>query len=137
MQSMKIVIPSHEPRTKLSAVSSQTLVLLCFLLSMSGASAAPRAAYPPLPELVSVLHRETFNAVYQAGVSNAVVVLPNYGTLRESWSGYALERVGVVPPFVIPGVDERKGSCFSRSSWRSNNNGAALSGPRPRFLILC
>ena len=82
-------------------------LILAALFIPSAGLAAPRAPYPPLPELVPVLYRETFNAIYQAGVSNAEVVLPNYGTLRESWSGYALERVGVVPPFVIPGVDEQ------------------------------
>jgi hypothetical protein len=44
--------------------------------------------------------------VYWAGVSNAAVMIPNYGTLRESWSGYSLERVGTVTPLVMSGLDE-------------------------------
>lgn len=62
--------------------------------------------FPPLPELVRVTHQERFDAVYLAGVSNEVVTLPRYGTLRASWSGYSLERVGTVRPFLIPGLDE-------------------------------
>jgi len=52
-----------------------------------------------------VIHQETFNAIYEAGISNAEVSLPNYGVLRESWSGYSIQRLGTVAPFVVPGVD--------------------------------
>ncbi len=77
-----------------------------FLVCAVSVFAAPRAPYPPLPELVRTLRSESFDEVYYAGVSNAAVMIPNYGTLRESWSGYALERVGVVSPFVIAGLNE-------------------------------
>jgi len=59
-----------------------------------------------MPELARVTYREAFDEVYFAGVSNAVVTLPGLGTLRESWSGYSLERTGRVPPFVIAGLGE-------------------------------
>ena len=89
------------------------LVSICFggglaaLILATPATAVPRPPlWPPLPEFAAVLHHESFDEVYRAGVSNAVVVIPNYGTLRESWSGYALERVGTVSPLVIAGLDE-------------------------------
>lgn len=82
------------------------LVVLA-LLAHSSLTAAPRAPqWPPLPELARVTDRESFDEVYFAGVSNAVVTLPGLGTLRESWSGYSLERVGGVTPLVITGLDE-------------------------------
>ena len=62
--------------------------------------------WPPLPELTRVTYQESFDAVYYAGVSNAEVVIPNYGTLRASWSGYSFERVGAVTPLVIAGLGE-------------------------------
>lgn len=69
------------------------------------ASARPRDPWPPLPEFSRVLLHESFDAMYARGVTNAQWVIPNYGTLVESWSGYALERLGVVTPYVVPGLD--------------------------------
>lgn len=62
--------------------------------------------WPPLPEMVRVTHVERFDDVYHAGVSNELVTIPQYGTLRASWSGYSLERVGTVTPLVIAGLGE-------------------------------
>lgn len=75
--------------------------------SPSSVDAAPRPPlWPPLPELTRVIYHESFDGVYWAGVSNATVTLPGVGTLRESWSGYSLERVGTVMPLVIQGLGE-------------------------------
>ncbi|HEX5218801.1 MAG TPA: hypothetical protein VFZ59_04485 [Verrucomicrobiae bacterium] len=88
---------------KLIASFAITALSLSYLI----AGPIPRAPmWPPLPELAKVTHRESFDEVYFAGVSNAVVTIPNYGALRASWSGYSLERVGVVTPFVISGLGE-------------------------------
>ncbi|HEX5217994.1 MAG TPA: hypothetical protein VFZ59_00365 [Verrucomicrobiae bacterium] len=80
---------------------------LVLTLNLITAHAGPRPSmWPPLPELVNVTYRESFDEVYYAGISNAVVTIPNYGTLRESWSGYSLERMGEVTPLVIAGLGE-------------------------------
>jgi hypothetical protein len=51
-----------------------------------------------------VLYHESFDWAYFYGLTNAEVVIPNYGTLRESWSGTALQRSGTVTPFIVPGL---------------------------------
>lgn len=85
---------------------SVTLGMLAasLLFISTEASARPRTPFPPFPELdgASLFH-EGFDWVY--GTTNAEVIVPGYGTLRESWSGYALQRSGAVSPFVVPGVD--------------------------------
>jgi alpha-tubulin suppressor-like RCC1 family protein len=50
------------------------------------------------------LHHETFDEAYNLGMTNAQVVLNGF-TYEESWSGYALQRLGPVNPFVLPAVD--------------------------------
>ena len=51
------------------------------------------------------LFHETFDEVYSRGMTNAQVTLGNY-TYVESWSGYALQRVGTtVMPFVVSALD--------------------------------
>ncbi|HEX5221483.1 MAG TPA: LamG-like jellyroll fold domain-containing protein, partial [Verrucomicrobiae bacterium] len=87
-------------------VGSVTLVTLLQLFPLPLPAAPRPPLWPPLPELVKVTYRASFDEVYFAGISNAVVTIPNYGTFRESWSGYSLERVGVVTPFVISGLGE-------------------------------
>lgn len=93
---MKPYITAGRVATLLFAVQLSTTVSFAF----------PRPPqFPPLPEMSPVLHRETFDEVYLAGISNAEVSIPNYGVLRESWSAYSLLRLGTVTPFVVPGVD--------------------------------
>jgi alpha-tubulin suppressor-like RCC1 family protein len=90
-----------------SSASILIVVSLLVLCPSPQANATPRPPLqPPLPEMAPVLYRATFDEPFHAGVSNEAVVIPGYGTLRESWSAYSLERVGEVVPFIIPGVDE-------------------------------
>jgi hypothetical protein len=68
--------------------------------------AAPRAPLPPLPEPAGpALVRESFDWAWAPGLTESEVVIPNYGTLRESFSGYALQRLGTVVPFLVPALD--------------------------------
>src|ERR1051325_803876 len=77
-----------------------------FLLCAVSASAAPRSPWPPLPELGhAILLYDGFNGDGSFSWTNAEVLVPDYGALVESWSGYALERAGaIVPPFTVPAV---------------------------------
>lgn len=53
-----------------------------------------------------MLFHASFDEAYSSRQTNAEVTIADYGTLRESWSGYALQRAGsFVPPFVVPAVD--------------------------------
>ena len=78
------------------------LVLMAYCLPTF---ARPRDPWPPLPEFSQVLFHESFDELYSFRMTNALWTVPNYGTLVESWSGYALERVGEVPPYVVSGLD--------------------------------
>ena len=51
------------------------------------------------------LYYESFDEGYLAGQTNSELLIPGLGTLEESWSGYALQRLGDVVPFVVPAVD--------------------------------
>ncbi|MDW8308768.1 MAG: LamG-like jellyroll fold domain-containing protein, partial [Verrucomicrobiales bacterium] len=79
------------------------VILPLFVLSQA-ALARPREPWLPLPELTPVLHRERLDDFFWAGSTEARLTLPGVGVLVESWSGYALERAGVVAPFVVAGL---------------------------------
>ena len=66
--------------------------------------AMPRSAWPPVPEPRAV-DQESFDEEYSSDSTNSEWLIPNTGVLVESWSGYALQRVGNVIPFVVPAVD--------------------------------
>lgn len=66
----------------------------------------PRPPWPPFPEFAGpILFHESFDWAYSYGLTNAELVIANYGTLRESWTGMALQRSGTVTPFVVPALD--------------------------------
>jgi hypothetical protein len=78
---------------------------VCILLLMRDAAADPRAPLPPTPELPALWH-ESFDEDYFLGATNAQLVISGFGLLDQSWSGYALERIGsTVVPFTIPALD--------------------------------
>lgn len=81
------------------------LIAAIFVLSCITAFARPREPWPPLPELAPVLYHESFDGIYSWRMTNASWEIPGYGTLVESWSGYALQRCGDVTPLIVPGVD--------------------------------
>ena len=73
----------------------------------SSAYAAPRLPQPPLPEFVPTIFSERFDEFYTKDSKDTEIAVKEVGVLRESWSGYALERSGKTMPFVISGVDEK------------------------------
>ena len=77
-----------------------TYVLAWFLIVATSALARPRNSLPPMPEFARVLYHESFDWIYSFGMTNAEFVVPNYGTLQESWALYALQRLGTVTPFI-------------------------------------
>ena len=81
--------------------------LAAILLAGAGdALARPRPPLPPWPELTGpVLFHETFDWASYPGLTDDEVVIANYGTLRESWTGMALQRRGTVTPFLVPALD--------------------------------
>lgn len=100
---------------------NRTIAVLAVSLAMLASSSTgvlgrPRQPWPPLPEFAPVLFHESFDALYSYRITNAQWVIPDYGVLIESWSGYALQRSGKVPPFSVPAVD------------RSGRTNLALSG---------
>ena len=60
---------------------------------------------PPYPDQSVVLYSTTFDDAYYAGQTNSTILIPGIGTLDQSWSGYALQRMGDVIPFIVPAVD--------------------------------
>jgi hypothetical protein len=80
------------------------MALLAGLFWAQNICAMPRSPLPPYPEQAP-LYYEGFDEEYFAGQTNSELLIAGLGTLEESWSGYALQRVGDVIPFVIPAVD--------------------------------
>jgi hypothetical protein len=67
--------------------------------------ALPRSPLPPVPEERPIYH-ESFDDAYFLGETNSDLLIPGFGILDESWSGYALARPGeTVVPFIIPALD--------------------------------
>jgi alpha-tubulin suppressor-like RCC1 family protein len=80
------------------------MALLAGLFWAQGICAMPRSPLPPFPEQAP-LYYEGFDEEYFAGQTNSELLIAGLGTLEESWSGYALQRVGDVIPFIVPAVD--------------------------------
>ena len=90
---------------KLFLLSARLLILVALAAGAEHGFARPRQPCPPFPEFAApVLFHDTFDWGYSYGTTNVEVVLANYGTLRESWSGYALQRTGIVPPYNVPAL---------------------------------
>jgi len=82
-----------------------TLAAACILFNTQNADADPRGPLPPPPERPAIW-QESFDEDYFSGETNVELIVPGFGFLDQSWSGYALVRTGgAVVPFTIPALD--------------------------------
>lgn len=80
--------------------------ILAGLFTCSVAFATPRAPLPALPPAATTLFHTRFDEAYWPGHLRTATVTTDYGTLVESYSGYALQRAGKsVVPFVVSALD--------------------------------
>jgi hypothetical protein len=95
------------------------MAILAGLFWAQGICAMPRSPAPPYPEQPPLYH-ETFDEYYFGGETNSELLIAGF-MLKESWSGYALERTGDVIPFVVSAVDvmgNTNVSCDTGGSFR-------------------
>jgi hypothetical protein len=101
-----LIARTRSIRAKLTVHLLRSILLGGLLFWGVNALARPRPPLPPFPEFVGpVLFHENFDWAYSAGLTSAELVVANYGTLRESWSGMALQRSGKVTPVAVPALD--------------------------------
>ncbi len=98
--------------TSSSYSSFQTLAVVAGLMLFASAflcpadaALGPRPPAPPLPDTAQALWGERFDEAWGVGGTNALVTVGQF-QFAASWSGYALQRSGIVVPFIIPGVDD-------------------------------
>ncbi len=101
---MRTILSSNQ-RHRLLVNSVQAAILALVLLYAQSLCALPRSPLPPYPDQSVVLYSTTFDDAYYAGQTNSTILIPGIGTLDQSWSGYALQRMGDVIPFIVPAVD--------------------------------
>jgi alpha-tubulin suppressor-like RCC1 family protein len=80
------------------------LILAGGLLCAENLHAMPRSPGPPFPEQAPQYYKG-FDEEYFAGQTNSELLIAGLGTLEESWSGYSLQRMGDVIPFVVSALD--------------------------------
>jgi hypothetical protein len=96
-----------------------------------------------------VLFHESFDEWYYPGITNWEIVVADYGTLRESWSGYALQRSGTgLTPYIVPGVDSNGNTnlvsngaggairCWMKPHWGSSPTNGSGPGYNAQLLQL-
>ena len=88
-------------RIRLFGIFAGSIILLLVIVAPTRTLAKPRPPLPPVPELVARLWHEGFDWPYNGLITNAQISTAR-GELIESWSGFALQRSGQVPPFVVP-----------------------------------
>ena len=88
-----------------AAIFAKAIIVLALWSATTEGLARPRPPLPPFPEFAGpVLFCEKFDWAYSVGLTSDAVVIANYGTLRESWTGMALQRSGPVTPFIVPAL---------------------------------
>ena len=102
---MKLKGRLHSGLVSAAALFARGFFSAILLAGAGDALAHPKPPLPPLPEFAGpVLFYEDFDWAYSVGLTNDEVVSANYGTLRESWTGMALQRSGPVTPFIVPAL---------------------------------
>lgn len=122
------------------------LLALALLSTVPLATARPRPILPPVPEIGGpASFHEGFDWV--SGTTNAEVVISGYGTLKESWSGYALQRSGTVTPFIVPAINAQNYTNWASQAesavrlwfmpyWVSQSEGGSGPGTVARLVEL-
>ena len=100
---MKTILCRNQ-RNSLLVTFAQTTILSLILLGAQDIWALPRPPLPPMPGPTPI-DSQVFDDLYYAGQTASEIVIPGVGTMEQSWSGYALQRMGDVIPFVVPAVD--------------------------------
>jgi len=111
---------------KLAWPCAFSLFVVAVLFLAIAACANPVPPGPPLPEQ-AMLWQDRFDTAYERSGTETEVSLGSY-RFRESWSGYALERTGVITPFVIPGIDSE-----GYTNLMSTGNGALRFWLKPSW----
>ena len=97
VKSISLTIPTFVTRL---------LCLFGLATVLSQSFATPRSPLPPLPHVTTTLFHTRFDEAYWRERQRASLVMMDSWTLVESFSGYALQRVGKsVTPFVIPALN--------------------------------
>ncbi len=140
---MKTIRSSKPRRGRLERLALMAILAVLFCAQI--ACAEPRAPWPPFPEK-QPLCQKTFDEGFFVGETNSELLIAGLGTLHESFSGYALERVGPVIPFVVPALDSTgntNGSCGVGGSFRfwitpywTSTSVANGSGPCAKATVL-
>ena len=97
-------MPGNNPRRG-QLVCLGLMAVLAVLFWAQTACAMPRMQLPTIPERQTSLYHESFDEAYFPGETDCQLVIAGWGVLEESWSGFALQRMGEpVTPFMVPAL---------------------------------
>jgi hypothetical protein len=101
---MKTLLSANGCRALVTTTAGAVILIGFFVSAYSGFS-MPRPPIPPVPEEAPIYH-QSFDADYFSDDSSTDILIPGFGLLDQSWSGYALSRAGEsVIPYVIPALE--------------------------------